>query len=179
MRPLLLCSLLLACVPEDKSTSTSSTPDTTGTTSSATSDAASSTTADATSDATSSGVTSSGATSSGATTSGVTSSGTTEASTAGTTGATGACEGLDEAACLADPACMAHQGAPHVMQNGMVCVDYNAQQFLACGPAGPACPPVVITVCPIGQPDMAFDVGSGCTPPGYELCMDGPVPDCP
>lgn len=89
-----------------------------------------------------------------------------------------ACIGLDEAACANDPNCVAHFGAPHVEQDMMVCADVANPQFLACDKLQDPCPPAVITVCPSGQPDVAFDVASGCVPPGFEPCMDGPVPEC-
>lgn len=90
-----------------------------------------------------------------------------------------ACLGLDEQACLDDFACSGHYGAPHVMQNDMLCADYNNLEFLACQKLLPPCPPVVLTVCPIGQPDSAFEVASGCLPPGYENCGDGVIASCP
>ncbi|PCC71090.1 hypothetical protein SAMN02745121_04947 [Nannocystis exedens] len=90
-----------------------------------------------------------------------------------------ACLGFDEATCATDPNCTAHFGAPHVEENMTVCADFDAQQFLACDKLQPPCPPAVVTVCPIGQPDVAFDVASGCLPPGFEPCMDGPLPECP
>lgn len=161
MRPLLLCSLLLACTPEDKPTSTSSATD--------------ASTSSATTEVITSGSTSTGST--GSTSTGSTSTAST--SDAATTSSPVDCESLDEPTCLAEPACTAHHGAPHVMQNGTVCADFKNPQFLACGAAGPPCPPAVITVCPIGQPITAFDVASGCVPPGYEVCMDGPVAECP
>ena len=89
-----------------------------------------------------------------------------------------ACEGLGEGECAAAPGCVGHFGAPHLEQGDMTCVDYNNLEFLACDAAHPPCPPVVLTVCPQGQPDVAFDVGSGCVPPGFEVCGDEPVPDC-
>lgn len=165
MRPLLLCSLLLACTPEDKPTSTTS----------ATDASSSSATAE---------VTTSGTTGTTGTTDGTTST-ATSSSTADTTDATGTtatpvdCESLGEPTCLAEPACTAHYGAPRIPQNGMICADYKNQQFLVCGVAGPPCPPTVITVCPIGQPITSYDVASGCVPPGYEVCMDGPIAECP
>lgn len=162
MRPLLLCSLLLACTPEDKPTSTSSATD--------------ASTSSATTEVITSGSTSTGST--GSTSTGSTSTASTSDATA-TTSSPVDCESLDEPTCLAEPACTAHHGAPHVMQNGTVCADFKNPQFLACGAAGPPCPPAVITVCPIGQPITAFDVASGCVPPGYEVCMDGPVAECP
>jgi hypothetical protein len=61
----------------------------------------------------------------------------------------------------------------------MVCADFGDPQFLACDKQHLPCPPTVVTVCPIGQPDVAFDVSSGCVPPGFETCMDGPAPECP
>lgn len=161
MRPLLLCSLLLACTPEDKPTSTSSATD--------------ASTSSATTEVITSGSTSTGST--GSTSTGSTSTAST--SDAATTSSPVDCESLDEPTCLAEPACTAHHGAPHAMQNGTVCADFKNPQFLACGAAGPPCPPAVITVCPIGQPITAFDVASGCVPPGYEVCMDGPVAECP
>jgi len=89
------------------------------------------------------------------------------------------CLGLDEAACVMDPNCTAHFGAPHVEENMMVCADFANPQFLGCDKLQQPCPPAVVTVCPIGQPDVAFDVASGCTPPDFEPCMDGPAPECP
>lgn len=89
------------------------------------------------------------------------------------------CVGLDEAACAMNPDCASHFGAPHVEQDQMICADFANPQFLACDIQQEPCPPVVLTVCPIGQPDVAFDVASGCIPPGFETCMDGPVLECP
>lgn len=89
------------------------------------------------------------------------------------------CLGLDEAACTMDPNCTAHFGAPHIEENMAVCVDFANPQFLACDKLQPACPPAVVTVCPEGQPDVVFDVASGCTPPGFESCMDNVAPACP
>lgn len=113
-----------------------------------------------------------------------TSSGTSTTEPAPTTGVattTGgpACADLDEAACAMDPGCSAHHGAPHVVQDDMLCADYDNLVFLACDEVHPPCPPAVVTVCPIGQPDTAFDVASGCIPPGYETCMEGPIAECP
>jgi hypothetical protein len=88
------------------------------------------------------------------------------------------CLGQDEQTCLDDPDCVAVFGAPHTTQNGMQCTDFKNQEFLACDTAGPPCPPAVVTVCPEDQPDTAFDVASGCTPPGFVSCMDGPLPEC-
>ncbi|MCY1011033.1 hypothetical protein OV079_36800 [Nannocystis pusilla] len=90
-----------------------------------------------------------------------------------------ACLGFDEETCAADPNCTAQFGAPHVEQDMMLCADFDAQQFLACDKLQPPCPPAVVTVCPTGQPDVGFDVASGCVPPGFEPCMDGPLPECP
>jgi hypothetical protein len=89
-----------------------------------------------------------------------------------------ACLGLDEQACQADPNCIATFGAPHTTKMGMQCADFKNPEFLACDVAGPPCPPAVVTVCPEDQPDTAFDVASGCTPPGFVSCMDGPLPEC-
>lgn len=90
-----------------------------------------------------------------------------------------ACLGADERTCLADPACQAHVGAPHVTKMGVECSDFKNQVFVACGIAGPPCPPAVITACPEGQLDMAFDFASGCVPPGFVKCEDGPLAECP
>lgn len=89
------------------------------------------------------------------------------------------CLGVNEAECAIDPNCTAHFGAPHVEQDMMLCADFDAPQFLACDKLQPPCPPAVVTVCPLDQPALAFDVASGCTPPGFEPCMDGPLPECP
>jgi hypothetical protein len=88
------------------------------------------------------------------------------------------CLGQDEQTCLDDPDCVAVFGAPHTTQNGMECSDFKNPEFLACDVAGPPCPPAVVTVCPEDQPDTAFDVASGCTPPGFVSCGDGPLPEC-
>lgn len=89
------------------------------------------------------------------------------------------CVGLDETDCLMETGCSPHYGAPHMVQDDMVCADFNAPEFLACDKAHPPCPPTVLTVCPIGQPDTAFEVASGCLPPGFENCGDGATPECP
>lgn len=90
----------------------------------------------------------------------------------------GACLGLDEQACKADPNCFASFGAPHTTKMGMQCADFADSEFLACDAAGRPCPPAVVTVCPEGQPDTAFDVVTGCVPPGFVPCKDGPLPEC-
>lgn len=87
------------------------------------------------------------------------------------------CEALDEAAC-APAGCTPISGAPHVMMGNEVCVDVKQSVFLGCLEGGIACPPSVPIVCPEGQPGMAFDVPSGCIPPGHVIC-DGPAPECP
>jgi hypothetical protein len=90
----------------------------------------------------------------------------------------GECEGLAEAECLAQPAgCQGLYGAPHIEVEGMECVDFEQQVFLACAANGGACPPFVPTVCPAGDPDTKFDVPSGCIPFGFEVC-DGGAPEC-
>lgn len=89
------------------------------------------------------------------------------------------CLGLDEATCAGEPACVAHFGAPHIEQDTTTCVDFADPQFLACGLKHDSCPPAVVTACPMGQPDTAFDIASGCIPPGFEPCTDGAVPACP
>jgi hypothetical protein len=94
-----------------------------------------------------------------------------------TTGAP-ACLGLDEQACAMQPGCVAHRGAPHVERGMAVCADFAATQFLACDVEHDPCPPTVITACPSGQPDLAFDIASGCLPPGFEPCREEPVPPC-
>lgn len=91
----------------------------------------------------------------------------------------GACLGLDEAACAAEPGCKSIAGNPHVMQGGGFCVDDQSPVFLACDVDGGACPPSVPTVCPEGQPDQRFDVPSGCIPPGFMVCDGGGTPACP
>ena len=87
------------------------------------------------------------------------------------------CEALGEAQCAA-AGCTPISGAPHVMMGDAVCVDFEQPVFLGCLEGGIACPPSVPTVCPEGQPDMAFDVPSGCLPPGHIFC-DAPAPACP
>lgn len=83
----------------------------------------------------------------------------------------GQCEALDEAACLAERGeCQPIFGAPHVDQEGVMCVDYDAPVFLRCVANGGACPPAIPTICPIGQPDQAYDSPSGCIPAGFEIC---------
>lgn len=89
-----------------------------------------------------------------------------------------ACSGLDEQACQADPSCGPILGAPHTTKNGVQCSDFTNQTFLGCEPVEQACPPVITTICPEGQPDTAFDVG-GCVPAGFVTCGDGPLPECP
>ena len=154
MRRALLCSLLVACVPEDKSPSTTS----------ATDGASSGTTAEVTT---------------GGSTSTATATATSSDSAGSTSSSPVVCDGVDEHVCFESPGCTALYGAKHVLQNGMICADVTNQQYLGCGLTAPPCPPVVVTVCPLGQPDIAFDVASGCVPPGYEVCMDGPVAECP
>jgi hypothetical protein len=87
------------------------------------------------------------------------------------------CEQLPQQGCLANPACTAILGAPHVEQDGEVCVDFGMQAFLACAQGDIACPPVIASVCPEGQPDMVFDTPSGCVPSGFMPC-DAPAPEC-
>lgn len=87
------------------------------------------------------------------------------------------CEQLPQQGCLANPDCTAIMGARHVEQDGEFCVDFAMQEFLACMQGDVACPPVIASVCPEGQPDMVFDTGSGCIPPGFVAC-DMPAPDC-
>jgi hypothetical protein len=87
------------------------------------------------------------------------------------------CEALGEAQCMA-AGCTPISGAPHVMMGDQVCVDFAQPVFLGCLVGGIACPPSVPTVCPEGQPDIAFDVPSGCLPPGHVVC-DAPAPECP
>lgn len=92
----------------------------------------------------------------------------------------GACDGLQEPACLADEACKGQYGAPHVEQGGEVCVDFAQPVFLACAAKDLACPPFVPTVCPEGDPETRFDVPSGCIPFGFEICEEGAgTPECP
>lgn len=92
----------------------------------------------------------------------------------------GQCEALDEAECLADPdECQPIYGAPHVEIDGAMCVDYDAMKFLLCIANGGACPPFVPTLCPIGAPDEAYDVPSGCLLPGFEECDGAGTPECP
>jgi hypothetical protein len=88
-----------------------------------------------------------------------------------------ACEQLPQQGCLANPDCTAIMGAPHIEQDGEACVDFAMQEFLACMQGDVACPPVIVSVCPEGQPNMVFDTGSGCIPPGFMPC-DMPAPDC-
>jgi hypothetical protein len=92
----------------------------------------------------------------------------------------GSCEALDEAACLTEPEeCQPIYGAPHVELEGEMCVDYEALKFLLCISNGGACPPSVPTLCPIGSPEEAYDVPSGCVPPGFEQCEGAGTPQCP
>ena len=88
------------------------------------------------------------------------------------------CEQLPAQGCLANPECTAIMGAPHVEVNGETCVDFGAQEFLACAQGDLACPPVISTVCPEGQPGMVFDTPSGCIPAGFMSC-DMFAPECP
>jgi len=90
----------------------------------------------------------------------------------------GACEGLPEPACLADEACQGLYGAPHVEQDGKLCVA-EPTVFLACAANGGACPPFVPTVCPEGDPETRFNVPSGCIPFGFEVCEGAETPECP
>jgi len=87
------------------------------------------------------------------------------------------CEQLPEQGCFAAPNCTALTGAPHMEKDGEICVDFAAQEFLACVEGDLACPPVIATVCPEGQPEMVFDSPSGCIPPGFVPC-DMPAPEC-
>jgi hypothetical protein len=89
-----------------------------------------------------------------------------------------ACAGLPGPQCVHQGHCTAHLGAPHVVQDGEACVDLDNPQFLACEELLGECPPVVQTVCPQGQEDPVFDVGSGCIPPGFEPCGEGGLPGC-
>lgn len=102
---------------------------------------------------------------------------TTTTDPGSTTAASDDCEALGEAQCAA-AGCTPISGAPHVMMGDAVCVDFEQPVFLGCLEGGIACPPSVPTVCPEGQPDMAFDVPSGCLPPGHIFC-DAPAPACP
>lgn len=88
------------------------------------------------------------------------------------------CEQLPEQACRANPECTPLLGAPHIEQDGEICADYGMQKFLACARGDAPCPPVVISVCPEGQPDMVFDTPGGCLPSGFNTC-DMTAPDCP
>lgn len=91
----------------------------------------------------------------------------------------GGCEALDEAACLAGgDFCEPIHGAPHIQKDGLVCADFANQVFLVCVLMDGQCPPFIPTVCPVGMPDQAFDIPSGCIPPGYEQCQDA-APPCP
>lgn len=91
----------------------------------------------------------------------------------------GACETLDEGACLAEgDFCEPIYGAPHVEKEGLICADFAHQVFLVCMLLDGQCPPSIPTVCPVGMPDQAFDVPSGCVAPGFELCQDAVSP-CP
>ena len=92
-------------------------------------------------------------------------------------GSAEACQSASEEECAAS-GCTPISGAPHVVEAGMACADFDAQVFLGCLEGGIACPPVVLTVCPEGQLDTAFDVSAGCLPPGHMQC-DQPVPGCP
>lgn len=90
----------------------------------------------------------------------------------------GSCEALDEVACQDDgDLCNPLYGAPHILQQGELCVDFEQAVFLACAPIEP-CDPAASTVCPIGDPSMQFDVTSGCTPFGFQLCDGGGTPEC-
>jgi len=87
------------------------------------------------------------------------------------------CEQLPQQGCIANPDCTAIMGAAHMDVGGEICVDFGAQVFLACAQGDLACPPVISTVCPEGQPDMVFDTPSGCIPAGFVPC-DMPAPEC-
>ncbi len=89
----------------------------------------------------------------------------------------GSCEALDEVTCQDDgDLCAPLYGAPHVLQDGEMCVDFEKGVFLACAPSEP-CEPWVPTVCPIGDPEPRFDVTSGCIPFGFEVC-EGATQGC-
>ena len=90
----------------------------------------------------------------------------------------GACLGLDEAACAANQACSPIHGHPHVLEEGMVCVDVMVSVFLACNVNDGACPPFVPTVCAVDEPDAPFDVPSGCIPSGFVECEGAGTPEC-
>jgi hypothetical protein len=87
------------------------------------------------------------------------------------------CEGLDEQGC-ASAGCTSIFGAPHVVQDDIMCADYDALEFLGCLPADTACPPSVPVLCPAGQDEPAWDVPSGCLLPGFDLCDEQLVPAC-
>jgi len=92
-------------------------------------------------------------------------------------GGTDTCEGLDEKGC-ADAGCTSISGAPHVVQDGIACADYDAFEFLGCLPPDTACPPVIAILCPAGQQEPAWDVPSGCNLPGFDSCSEMTVPAC-
>ncbi len=92
-------------------------------------------------------------------------------------GGTETCEGLDEAGCE-EAGCTSIFGAPHVVQDGIACADYDAFEFLGCLPPDTACPPVVAILCPAGQDEPAWDVPSGCNVPGFDSCSEQSVPAC-
>jgi hypothetical protein len=89
-----------------------------------------------------------------------------------------ACEDLGEQAC-ADAGCTQVFGAPHVDQEGTICADYDAQEFLGCLPPDTTCPPFIPVVCPAGMDAPAWDVPSGCANlPNFDQCEDQVVPAC-
>lgn len=89
-----------------------------------------------------------------------------------------ACEDLGEQACL-DAGCTQIFGAPHVDQEGTLCADYDAQEFLGCLPPDTNCPPSIPVVCVAGFDEPAWDVPSGCSNiPNFDECEDQVVPAC-
>lgn len=91
------------------------------------------------------------------------------------------CVDLDQESCEATAVCRAIFGNPHVDDGeGGTCVDDEDSVYLACDLFTGACPPVVHTVCPMGQPNVHFDVPSGCFPPFFLSCpAQSDQPACP
>lgn len=82
----------------------------------------------------------------------------------------GGCDGLDEPACVADPACQAYHGVPYEFEG---CQPGDA--YLGCGPAL-ACDQAFSTACRDGT-DEVYLIPTTCVPPGFSACdAPGQIP---